>query len=634
MQAVTSISSDIWRMPGSAFVARFKNQAGDDTPGRVAGALAVFLDARSPRNPHQLSGDGTAVGIQSEQELGLALSWIFVNRPTNVTAILSSTTPSSCDSITFAPPRVPVPVANRPTHDTDPSACIEIFHLHCHFDATNEPAALKLLDRTKAQLQETGNTSCHSHVWHEKNGPHDGWSWELWVDNPTALGVAVHFLMRQRCLPENASLYCPFHCDTDQEYTDHSARLAFIGPPDDLDLEFFQPPDARKYNGPVGPRRTNDNVIYSMGEFYERATLASKYRAQDRGSDAHGHETGGKLPTMPSLFLPHGSPPIPIERCACETWLQQAAAQLPCRPKAIVFMSPHFFSPEWAFEVSTAERPHTKYDFDSDTNPIALEKLKKLKYPCPGAPDVARKVARLLNDAGLRCDENEEQGLDHGVWTPLYVMFPHADVPVTSLSVRVDLDTESHLAAGRALRPLLDEGVLIVGSGEVVHNVPNMGARSSPQQPWCLTFEGWMEAKAGLATELVSKSTGATTVANLRQLPSRPHAPDDQALLNWKTQAPYADIAHPENGSPGEHLMPWFFAYGASGANATVRCLFKEYLGSLPMVAYSFEPSNGLSIEDADDANRSNSTPKQRTHGLAAAATSAQRTAPFLRSNL
>ena len=83
------------------------------------------------------------------------------------------------------------------------------------------------------------------------------------------------------------------------------------------------------------------------------------------------------------------------------------------------------------------------------------------------------------------------------MWTPLYVMFPDADIPVTSLSVRIDLDTETHLKAGRALRPLLDEGVLIVGSGEVVHNVPAMGSRSSPQQPWCIAFESWIEQMAG-----------------------------------------------------------------------------------------------------------------------------------------
>ena len=260
-------------------------------------------------------------------------------------------------------------------------------------------------------------------------------------------------------------------------------------------------------------------------------------------------------------------------------------------------MSPHFRSIAPAFSVSTAKRPQTLYDFDSDTNPVAREKLEQLTYPCPGAPDVARRVAALLRAAGLECEEDPDQGLDHGVWTPLHVMFPSADVPVTSVSVLTDIDPALHMAAGRALRPLLDEGILIVGSGEVVHNVPQMGPRSSVPQPWCHGFEDWVESTARVATETVSATTAATTTTLLRQVSPPPMQSQEEqqrteaTLVEWRALAPFADIAHPKNGSPGEHFLPWFFAYGAGGgASSTARCLFKEYLGSLPMVAYSFQP--------------------------------------------
>ena len=167
------------------------------------------------------------------------------------------------------------------------------------------------------------------------------------------------------------------------------------------------------------------------------------------------------------------------------------------------------------FEVSTNPRPGTIMDFDDDTNPDALAKLEQLRYPCPGAPALGREVARLLRRSGLPCEENERRGLDHGVWTPLYVMFPQADVPVCCLSIRNDLDPAAHILAGRALDPLRRRGVLVLGSGEAVHNVPLMGARSSPRQPWCIAFEGWLE-------QVLLRTSSDADAAR------------DKALANWK----------------------------------------------------------------------------------------------------
>lgn len=153
-------------------------------------------------------------------------------------------------------------------------------------------------------------------------------------------------------------------------------------------------------------------------------------------------------------------------------------------------------------------------------------------------------------------------------------MYPDADVPVVCLSVRRDLDAHAHILAGRLLEPLRHEGVLLLGSGEAVHNVPQMGARSSPRKSWCIEFEAWLEARL-----LAPDSEGGLILGNNDR---------DRALANWR-QAPSAAMAHPPD-SPGEHLVPLLFAYGAAGEDrgSTGKCVHKEYLGSLPMAAYEF----------------------------------------------
>jgi len=183
-----------------------------------------------------------------------------------------------------------------------------------------------------------------------------------------------------------------------------------------------------------------------------------------------------------------------------------------------------------------------------------------LVYPCPGDAELARRAGALLEAEGLTVEFESDRGMDHGIWTPLYEMIPGAGVPVVSLSVSSDLNAEAHLAAGRALLPLRSEGVLLVGSGEVVHNVPEMGARGSLPQTWCLNFEAWAE-------EAMAQGAGGASLAG------------------WKA-APGAAKAHPES-SPGEHLMPLLFTAGAGG-DTPGRPVHKEYLGSLPMGAYAW----------------------------------------------
>ena len=370
-------------------------------------------------------------------------------------------------------------------------------------------------------------------------------------------------------------LFFCFHADTDQESTDHGARLAWVGPRDPLPLDhgFFEDPPA-SYSGPAArrARRSDARDLFSMGSLWPRgedgSLRAGVYGAILRAQEEGGSDAGAPAPAtgeMPVLFLPHGAPPVPIEPCLSSDFLRSAAARLPGPPSAIVFMSPHFMSGEGGddagvFRLSASPWPSTIYDFDDDTDPAALEKLRRLKYPCPGDPALARRAGGLLKAAGFDVEFDAERGLDHGAWTPLYEMFPGAGVPVVSISVRGDLSTEAHLAAGRALAPLRSQGVLLVGSGEVVHNVPEMGPRASPPQPWCLEFEAWAEA---------AMATGGAGAA----------------LAGWK-DAPGAAKSHPA-GSPGEHLMPLLFTAGAGGADPGCP-VHKEYLGSLPMGAYAW----------------------------------------------
>ena len=430
----------------------------------------------------------------------------------------------------------------------------------------------------KQGIRDAGCLPLHSHVWHSKNGPHDPWSWEVWVESSAGLGAALaHMLPNSR-----PGIHLCAHADTNQEYVDHAARLCWVGAADPLDIRFFAeaPPS---YKGVCAGRVSSPSSIFSMGEHWPRredgTVDAAAYGAVKRTvthEQPSGEDISRSAAVLSPLFLPHGAPPIPIERCTSEIWLQGVAARLPTTPRAIIFMSPHFKT-SGRFAVSTSPMPEIIYDFDADTDPAKLKRLTKLQYRCPGAPDVARRAAELLRAAGLACDEDQEQGLDHGVWTPLYLMFPEADVPVCCVSVRDDLSAEDHLRAGRALRHLIAEGVLICGSGEVVHNVPLMGPRGSPVAKWCTKFESWIESTVGLDDGLGG------------ELPTS-QAERDACLVAWQ-RAPDADVAHPAE-SPGEHLMPFFFAYGAAGEGVVVRCPHKEYLGSLPMAAYEFCPSS------------------------------------------
>ncbi|HEV2362746.1 MAG TPA: class III extradiol ring-cleavage dioxygenase [Caulobacteraceae bacterium] len=245
---------------------------------------------------------------------------------------------------------------------------------------------------------------------------------------------------------------------------------------------------------------------------------------------------------QPTFFIPHGGGPCffmdwslmggPADTWKkMEAWLRGLAGSLPERPKAIVVVSGHWEEP--AFTASTAARPQMIYDY-TGFPPHTYQ----LRYPAPGAPELARRIAELIGSAGLPAAVDDSRGFDHGVFIPFLLIFPDADIPVVPLSLRRDLDPAEHLAAGRALASLRQEGVLIVGSGMSYHNMHAFrtpGATGPSER-----FDAWL-------TETVEEADPARRW---------------DRLTRWD-EAPAALNAHPRE----EHLLPLMVAAGAAGVD-------------------------------------------------------------------
>lgn len=244
--------------------------------------------------------------------------------------------------------------------------------------------------------------------------------------------------------------------------------------------------------------------------------------------------------TLPTVFLPHGAGPcffMEWGRGPTDTWdrttayLRGLIASLPKRPKAILVVSGHWEAP--VFTVATGRSPGLDFDYYGFP-----PHTYQLTFAAPGSPGLARKVGQLLEAAGIASAEDPAHDWDHGVFVPLKLVTPEADIPVVQLSLKADLDPQAHLAAGRALAPLRGEGVLIVGSGMSWHNMrgfsPAFTARSA-------TFDQWL----------------AAAVAD--------PANREAALARWDA-APYGREAHPRE----EHLLPLMVAAGAAPGELAV----------------------------------------------------------------
>lgn len=234
------------------------------------------------------------------------------------------------------------------------------------------------------------------------------------------------------------------------------------------------------------------------------------------------------------------------------------------RPKAVLIASAH-----WETElpmVSTARQPETIHDFGGFP-----AELYKIRYPAPGAQDVGERAVQLLNAVGLSASANGCRGLDHGAWVPMLRMFPNADVPVTQVSIQPSLDAAHHLRLGAALAPLTQDGVLIVGSGHMTHNLRE-----------------WMSSVRSRGSMQVVDAPVAEYVKQFRDWIDDTIERDDRtALTRWQQLAPYAERAHP---TP-EHLLPLFVALGAASEQPVVERLEAGVdSGVLAMDAYVFWP--------------------------------------------
>jgi aromatic ring-opening dioxygenase catalytic subunit (LigB family) len=256
------------------------------------------------------------------------------------------------------------------------------------------------------------------------------------------------------------------------------------------------------------------------------------------------------MTTMPSLFIPHGGGPCffmdPDGGPADAMWQPMQAYlaglidSLPARPKAILLVSGH-----WEEDQVTVH--------SGDGHPLLFdyygfpEHTYQLRWDAPGSPEVAARAKALLEEAGFPVGEERERGWDHGVFIPMMVAVPDADIPLVQLSLQKDLDPAAHVAIGRALAPLRDEGVLIVGSGMSFHNLRAPGAQATAPS------DEWDAALVDAVTDLDPACRAERVAA-------------------WDT-LPHAHFAHPRE----EHLLPLMVALGAGGDGPAV-CDYRDHV--------------------------------------------------------
>jgi len=225
-----------------------------------------------------------------------------------------------------------------------------------------------------------------------------------------------------------------------------------------------------------------------------------------------------------------------------QAYLAGLIASLSERPRAILLVSGHW--EEATFTVHVGDRPSLLFDYYGFP-----PHTYTLRWDAPGAPDLAARVAALLADAGFATAQDGARGWDHGVFIPMKVALPDADIPLVQLSLRQDLDPAAHVAAGRALAVLRDEGVLIVGSGMSFHNLRVRGAQATaPSQAW-----------DDALTEAVTDPDPARRAAR---------------VIAWDS-LPHAQFAHPRE----EHLLPLMVALGAGGDDPAVRDHHSNVMG-------------------------------------------------------
>jgi 4,5-DOPA dioxygenase extradiol len=254
---------------------------------------------------------------------------------------------------------------------------------------------------------------------------------------------------------------------------------------------------------------------------------------------------------LPSVFLSHGSPMHALHPGAAgEAW--KALAQRLPRPRAILIASAHW---ETNLPMLTgAEKPETIHDFYNFPEP-----LYRLRYPAPGAPELAQRAQALLRESGFTAAIDGCRGLDHGAWSPLLYMYPDADIPVVQISLQPALGPRHHLQLGRALRKLSAEDVLIIGSGHMTHNLRDWARGQGEPAPYAREFQTWVF--------------------------DRLNEHDLDTLADYRSRSPHGARAHPTD----EHFLPLFLALGAASERPRPERVYDAIdSGVLAMDAYMF----------------------------------------------
>jgi 4,5-DOPA dioxygenase extradiol len=257
--------------------------------------------------------------------------------------------------------------------------------------------------------------------------------------------------------------------------------------------------------------------------------------------------------SLPTLFISHGAPTLPIENVPAKEFLSELGHRFH-EEKSILCISAHWATTSPA--VNAVEEPQTIHDFYGFP-----PELYRIEYPAHGLPELAHRVAGLLEDAGMSCDIDGRRGQDHGAWVPMLLMYPEAHVPVAQLSIQANLDPAEHFALGQAIAVLRHEGVLVIGSGGAVHPLgyvplgPGMATDS-----WAIEFNDWL-------TKAVERG-------------------DAESLIGYRKNAPYAETAH----HYPDHYMPLLVALGAAGPGARGKVIHHSwYWGDLGLDAFEFD---------------------------------------------
>lgn len=229
---------------------------------------------------------------------------------------------------------------------------------------------------------------------------------------------------------------------------------------------------------------------------------------------------------MTSIFISHGAPSVVLENNPTTKFFTELG-QGPTKPKGIVVISAHWQTREHRITASLA--PETIHDYGGFS-----AELYSLTYPAKGAPELAERLQKLIPSSEL----DAKRGLDHGAWNPLYLMYPQADIPVVQISLKIGEGAKHHYELGKALHGLTAENILVIGSGNLTHNLRAAFSGKYQEVPnWVTEFSEWVADK--IAANKIDE------------------------LLEWEQKAPFAHENHPTD----EHFLPLFVALGAAAEN-------------------------------------------------------------------